>query len=117
MFFKEEAQMLESNVDDLKARAESCTNPIEKERLKKIIEKQTKIYTNLSAIADHFYKAQQDAAVDARDDIRECDSIDYDKITDENGINEENPEQYDSSIDPVEQTNSSNGSQKPIVIF
>lgn len=116
-FFKEEADMLNFNIGELKSRAEACTNPIEKERLSKIIKKQDKIYKNLSAIAEWFYKAQQDAAVDARDDVRECDSIDYDKIADENGINEENPEQYDSSIDPVEQTNPSNGPQKPIVIF
>jgi hypothetical protein len=114
-FFKEEADMLAVNIEELKDKKDNCTSEAEKQRLQKIIDKQEKIYTNLSSMAEWFYKAQQEAAVDARDDIRDCDSIDYDKIADENGQDEENPEQYDPSIDPV--TQSDTGPQKPIVIF
>ena len=114
-FFKEEADMLAVNIEELKDKKDNTTSETEKQRLQKIIDKQERIYTNLSSIAEWFYKAQQDAAVDARDDIRDCDSIDYDKIADENGIDEEKPDQYDNSIDPVVQ--SPTGPQKPIVIF
>lgn len=123
-FFKEEADMLLVNIEDIEERLKNTTSQAEKDRLSKIIEKQRAVYHNLSAIASWFYKTQQDAAVDTRDDLRDDDSINYDQyieeVDKENSVVAvaQNDTSYDPSDDPVNVSNTNNTQQrKPIVIF
>ena len=119
-FFKLESDMLLVNIEDLEDKAKNATSEIEKNRLLKIVERQRAIYTNFSSIANWFYKSHQEAAMDARDDVRDCDSTDYDAIVNETtSVSETDNVTIDTyqTPDPLNNTNNQSGSRKPSVIF
>lgn len=79
-FFKDQAEMLEVNFDNIKDKInDPRTSPSEKTRLEGILAKQKTIAQKLAAYSKSLYGDSNIAAMDARDDIRNEDKIDYDK--------------------------------------
>jgi hypothetical protein len=79
-FFKDQAEMLEVNFDNIRDKInDPRTSPSEKTRLEGILAKQKTIAQKLAAYSKALYGDSNIAAMDARDDIRNEDKIDYDK--------------------------------------
>lgn len=79
-FFKDQAEMLEVNFDNIRDKInDPRTSPSEKARLEGILAKQKTIAQKLAAYSKSLYGDSNIAAMDARDDIRNEDKIDYDK--------------------------------------
>jgi hypothetical protein len=119
-FFNNEAEMLMVNIEDLKAQINNTTSKTEKARLQKIVDKQLRIYNNMAAIANTFYKAEQTASMDARDDIREDDNINYEEVVNNNQeetTQEISDTSYSTDTDPVKNTDNTSSNPKPTVIF
>jgi hypothetical protein len=119
-FFNNEAEMLMVNIEDLKAQINNTTSKSEKARLQKIIDKQLKIYNNMSAIANAFYKAEQTASMDARDDTREDDNVNYEEVvnnTQDESVQEISDTTYSTDTDPITATDTTSTTPKPTVIF
>lgn len=105
VFFEEEATLLEINIEDLMEMRNNAPTEKEKERIGKIIEKQRKAMINMSSLSNFFYKQTNDAALKARDDIRDNDSQDYGAQVDEaDGTNvpapEDEPVEGNTSVNP-----------------
>ncbi len=93
VFFEEEATLIEINIEDLVEMQNKATTDKEKERIGKIIEKQRKAMINMSSLSNFFYKQTNDAALKARDDIRDNDAVDYGAIVEETPV--------ETPVDPV----------------
>lgn len=101
VFFEEEATLLEINIEDLIEMQNNATTEQEKQRIGRIIEKQRKSMINMSSLSNFFYKQTNEAALKARDDIRDNDSVDYSALVKETPA--ESPVVSDSASDgPVE---------------
>lgn len=97
VFFEEEATMLEINIEELIKQRDAAQTDSERERIDKIISKQRKAMTNMSALSNFFYKQTNDAAIKTREDVSENDSVDYDSAVDQ--IDNSNNEEIDPSDD------------------
>lgn len=83
-FFKDQAEMLEVNFENIEDKInDPKTSPSEKERLQNILNKQRIIAKKLASYGDKVYGDSNIAAMDARDDIRSEDKINLDKEIDE----------------------------------
>lgn len=76
-FFDDEADMVNLNIEELEEMKLKAPTDAEKQRIQKIIDRQKKVATNLAAMANFFYKTQNNAALDARDDTRDDDATPY----------------------------------------
>jgi hypothetical protein len=86
-FFDDEADMVNLNIEELEDMKLKATSDAEKQRLQKIIDKQRKIARNLAAMGNFFYKTQSNAAMDARDDVRDDDNTQYGDVIDQTNTN------------------------------
>lgn len=82
-FFQEEADLLNMNVENLTGDLEYAPTEQERKRIQKIIDKQKNTAARMANWANIFYKVTNDAAMDARDDIRENDAQNYDAVIDQ----------------------------------
>lgn len=86
-FFDDEADMVNLNIEELEDMKLKATSDAEKQRLQKIIDKQRKVARNLAAMGNFFYKTQSNAAMDARDDVRDDDNTQYGDVIDQTNTN------------------------------
>lgn len=114
-FFKDESEMLSVNVEELMKLRDETHDEKERDRLSKIIKRQQNVCRNLSALANLFYKTQQEAANDTRDEMREDDRIDYDKLVSGDAVPDVPSDGYNPKLDPMNPN--STGSNKPTIIF
>lgn len=126
-FFDDEADMVNLNIEELEEMKLKAPTEAEKNRIQKIIDKQRKVATNLAAMANFFYKTQNNAALDARDDTRDDDDTPYgDALDDTTSTNPDTPTPDDDGIGPTNNGTSdgagSNGSTppsdgRPVILF
>ena len=89
VFFEEEATMLEINIEELIKQRDAAQTDSERARLDKIISKQRKAMTNMSALSNFFYKQTNESAIKTREDISDNDAVDYDQAIDQIDKNDE----------------------------
>lgn len=104
VFFEEEATLLEINIEDLIEMQNNATTEQEKQRIGRIIEKQRKSMINMSSLSNFFYKQSNDAALKARDDIRDNDSVDYGAIVKETPMESPVVSDNDGPVETVSTT-------------
>ena len=114
-FFDDEADMVNLNIEELEEMKLKAPTEAEKQRIQKIIDKQKKVAANLAAMANFFYKTQNNAALDARDDTRDDDGTPYGQALDD--TTSTNPDTTSSDNGPNDDRTSdgasSNGSTQP----
>lgn len=78
-FFDDQAEMLEINYENLETKLKDPRlSPSERDRITKVVEKQKSIAQKMGQISKTIYSDTNSAAMDARDDIRTDDKINYD---------------------------------------
>lgn len=108
VFFEEEATLLEINIEDLIEMQNNATTEQEKQRIGRIIEKQRKSMINMSSLSNFFYKQTNEAALKARDDIRDNDSVDYSALVKETPAESPVVSDNDAPVAEVESTTDPN---------
>lgn len=122
-FFDDEADMVNLNIEELEEMKLKAPTDAEKQRIQKIINRQKKVATNLAAMANFFYKTQNNAALDARDDTREDDGTAYgDALDDTVSTNPDSTSDDTPNDDRTSDGAGSNGSPppsdgRPVILF
>lgn len=122
-FFDDEADMVNLNIEELEEMKLKAPTDAEKQRIQKIIDRQKKVATNLAAMANFFYKTQNNAALDARDDTRDDDATPYGDALDDtvstnpDTTNDGNPDD-DRTSDGAGSSGSTPPSDgRPVILF
>lgn len=122
-FFDDEADMVNLNIEELEEMKLKAPTEAEKKRIQKIIDKQKKVAANLAAMANFFYKTQNNAVLDARDDTRDDDGTPYgDALDDTTSTNPDATSDDNPNDDGTSDGAASNGSTppsdgRPVILF